>query len=201
MSRFVLNGQRAAVWTRRLWPSGTSPRTRSSSRAPASGGSCSRSGRWSSRWPSLSFDNLTLITNLVQTYPSSVQNLNRLTMTVDVDIYDEESQKVEIPAMPGDSPIKVIVSLLLSLTVGRLRQWEWRERTTTGFWGCQNPTRSEWPRDSNLSRWCGSSIFLSCSYSGLPQRRRMQPIIYHKVVVNRTYSTINLQIKGFNPYK
>ena len=43
-------------------------------------------------------------------------------MTVDVDIYDEESQKVEIPAMPGDSPIKVIVSLLLSLTVGRLRQ-------------------------------------------------------------------------------
>ena len=29
----------------------------------------------------------------------------------------------------------------------------------------------------------------------------MQPIIYHKVVVNRTYSTINLQIKGFNPYK
>ena len=33
------------------------------------------------------------------------------------------------------------------------------------------------------------------------QRRRMQPIIYHKIVVNRTYSTINVQIKGFNPYK
>ena len=31
-------------------------------------------------------------------------------MTVDVDIYDEESQKVEIPAMPGDSPIKVVIS-------------------------------------------------------------------------------------------
>ena len=29
----------------------------------------------------------------------------------------------------------------------------------------------------------------------------MQPIIYHKIVVNRTYSTINVQIKGFNPYK
>ena len=43
--------------------------------------------------------------------------------------------------------------------------------------------------------------FFSCSYFGLSQRRRMQPIIYHKVVVNRTYSTINLQIKGFNPYK
>ena len=114
MSRFVLNGRRAAGRTRQLWPSGTSPRTRSSSRAPASGGSSSRSGRWSSRWPSLCFENWTLITNLLQTYPSSVQNLNRLTMTVDVDIYDEESQKVEIPAMPGDSPIKVIIYPCLS---------------------------------------------------------------------------------------
>ena len=35
-------------------------------------------------------------------------------MTVDVDIYDEESQKVEIPAMPGDSPIKVIIYPFLS---------------------------------------------------------------------------------------
>ena len=35
-------------------------------------------------------------------------------MTVDVDIYDEESQKVEIPAMPGDSPIKVIIYPCLS---------------------------------------------------------------------------------------
>ena len=43
-----------------------------------------------------------------------MQNLNRLTMTVDVDIYDEESQKVEIPAMPGDSPIKVIIYPCLS---------------------------------------------------------------------------------------
>ena len=52
-------------------------------------------------------------TNPIQTYPSSVQNLNRLTMTVDVDIYDGESQKVEIPAMPENSPITVKLSRCL----------------------------------------------------------------------------------------
>ena len=59
-------------------------------------------------------------TNLTQTYPSSVQNLNRLTMTVDVDIYDEDSQKVEIPAgsMPEDSPIKVRLCPCLLLLPG-----------------------------------------------------------------------------------
>ena len=54
----------------------------------------------------------------IQTYPSSVQNLNRLTMTVDVDIYDGESQKVEIPAMPETSPIKVKLSRCLLLLPG-----------------------------------------------------------------------------------
>ena len=57
-------------------------------------------------------------TNPIQTYPSSVQNLNRLTMTVDVDIYDGASQKVEIPAMPGNSPIKVKLSCCLFLFPG-----------------------------------------------------------------------------------
>ena len=58
-------------------------------------------------------------TNPIQTYPSSVQNLNRLTMTVDVDIYDGESQKVEIPAMPENSPIKVKLGCCLLLVPGR----------------------------------------------------------------------------------
>ena len=54
-------------------------------------------------------------TNPIQTYPSSVQNLNRLTMTVDVDIYNNGT-KVEIPAMPEGSPIKVrIISLALTV--------------------------------------------------------------------------------------
>ena len=60
-------------------------------------------------------------TNPIQTYPSSVQNLNRLTMTVDIDIYDGASEKVEIPAgsMPETSPIKVKISCpLLPLTGG-----------------------------------------------------------------------------------
>ena len=54
----------------------------------------------------------------IQTYPSSVQNLNRLTMTVDIDIYDGASQKVEIPEMPKDSPIKVKISPCLLLMPG-----------------------------------------------------------------------------------
>ena len=29
----------------------------------------------------------------------------------------------------------------------------------------------------------------------------MQPIIFHKITTNRTDSTINVQIKGLNPYK
>ena len=64
--------------------------------------------------------NFIKVTWPTQTYPSSVQNLNRLTMTVDVDIYDEDSQKVEIPAgsMPENSPIKVRLCPRLLLLPG-----------------------------------------------------------------------------------
>ena len=33
-------------------------------------------------------------TSYRQTYPASARNLNRLTMTVDVDVYDQNSEKV-----------------------------------------------------------------------------------------------------------
>ena len=42
-----------------------------------------------------------------QTYPASAQNLNRLTKTIDIDIYDENSEKVKIDEMPEEWPIKV----------------------------------------------------------------------------------------------
>ena len=42
----------------------------------------------------------------IQTYPESAQNLNRFTMTVDVDIYDSNDAKVDIKSMPT-TPIKV----------------------------------------------------------------------------------------------
>ena len=42
-----------------------------------------------------------------QTYPQSAQYLNKLTMTVDVDIYNGLSDKIKIDHMPKGSPIKV----------------------------------------------------------------------------------------------
>ena len=42
-----------------------------------------------------------------QTYPASAQNLNRFTMTVDVDIYDEAGDWIDISEMPLGSPIKI----------------------------------------------------------------------------------------------
>ena len=119
-------------------------------------------------------------------------------MTVDVDIYDEDSQKVEIPAgsMPEDSPIKVRLCPCLLLLLGRDNEDE--EKGQDGNPSDAGIPHSEGGRETQTYQ--GASIL----FSGWPfcwQRRRMQPIIYHKIVLNRTYSTINLQIKGFNPYK
>ena len=50
----------------------------------------------------------------LQTYPQSAQNLNRLTKTVDVDIYDDKSEKIVVDVMPQQSPIKVISLKLLN---------------------------------------------------------------------------------------
>ena len=129
-----------------------------------------------------------------------MQNLNRLTMTVDVDIYDEESQKVEIPAMPGDSPIKVIIYPCLS-DCWQVETMRMKRKDYDGILRMPESHTVRVAERLKLIKVLRFFRFFSRSYSGLSQRRRMQPIIYHKVVVNRTYSTINLQIKGFNPYK
>ena len=126
-------------------------------------------------------------TNPIQTYPSSVQNLNRLTMTVDVDIYDNGT-KVEIPAMPEGSPIKVkFISLALTVDA-RLRRWGWKEKTGLGFFRCQNPTQWGWLRDSNSSR-CPLLCFLLTSLfteeknatNHLPQDCGQQDLFYHQL--------------------
>ena len=44
-----------------------------------------------------------------QTYPQSAQYLNKLTMTVDVDIYNGLSEKIKIDHLPEGSPIKVFL--------------------------------------------------------------------------------------------
>ena len=104
-----------------------------------------------------------------QTYPASAQNLNRLTRTVDVDIYDEEESKVPIARM--SLPIKVKTN---------------RMKEKDKYLGLLNMPE---PRSVNVEKRIG-----------LAQRRKRLPIIYHKITVNRTYSTINVQMRGFNPY-
>ena len=121
-------------------------------------------------------------------------------MTVDVDIYDEESQKVEIPAMPGDSPIKVIIYPCLC-DCWQVETMRMKRKDYDGILRMPESHTVRVAERLKLIKVLRFFRFFSRSYSGLSQRRRMQPIIYHKVVVNRTYSTINLQIKGFNPYK
>ena len=104
-----------------------------------------------------------------QTYPASAQNLNLLTRTVDVDVYDENEGKVIINRMP--LPIKVKTKRMKEKDkyLGLLKMPE--------------------PRSVNVEKRID-----------LAKRRKRLPIIYHKITVNRTYSTINVQMKGFNPY-
>ena len=104
-----------------------------------------------------------------QTYPASAQNLNRYTRTVDVDIYDENSEKVDIKGM--NLPIKI-----------KTKRMKEKDKYT----GLLNMPET---RSVNVDQRLG-----------LASRRNRLPIIYHKITVNKTYSTINVQIKGFNPY-
>ena len=104
-----------------------------------------------------------------QTYPASAQNLNRFTMTVDVDIFDESNQKVDISGM--SAPIKV-----------RTKRMKEKDKYT----GLLNMPQT---MKVDVQKRIGLAV-----------KRKRLPIIYHKITVDRTYSTINLQLKSFNPY-
>ena len=105
-----------------------------------------------------------------QTYPPSARNLNRLTMTVDVDIYDEMSQKVTIKDVPAGFPIMV--------TTYRMKNKD---------------------RGSGALAMPESASVNVVARLKLNKRRRRLPIIHHRIPVNRTYATINVQLKGHNP--
>jgi len=104
-----------------------------------------------------------------QTYPASAQNLNRLTMTVDIDILNEKSEKVEISGM--NLPIKV-----------RTKRMEKKDKYL-GLLKMPESTKVDVYKIINLAL-----------------KRKRLPIIYHKIKVERTFSTINIQLRGFNPY-
>ena len=42
-----------------------------------------------------------------QAYPETAKNLHLYTITLDVDVYDEDNEKVKIDELPGESQIKI----------------------------------------------------------------------------------------------
>ena len=98
--------------------------------------------------------------------------MNRLTRTIDVDIYDENSVKVDILKMPDDSPIKISTSRIKEKDkiLGVLKM----------------------PKSLNVD---------VTKRLDLIKRRNRAPIIYHKITADREFSTFNVQLQNFNPHK
>ena len=102
----------------------------------------------------------------------SAQNLNRVTMTVDVDIYDENSKKIGISKMPEGSDIKI-----------KTRRMKEKDKHL-GVLNMTSPVRVDIEKRVDLIK-----------------RRNRVPIIYHKITANKSFSTINVQMRAFNPTK
>ena len=98
--------------------------------------------------------------------------LNRLTMTVDVDIYNENSELIEVKQLPEGSSIKIKI----------LRMKEKDKRL--GVLNMTSPLIVDIEKRVDLIK-----------------RRHRVPIIYHQLIANKSFSTINIQLKSFNPYK
>ena len=98
--------------------------------------------------------------------------MNRLTRTVDVTVYDENSAIVEIVKMPEESPIKVYTS--------RLKGKD---------------------RELGVLKLPESLTVDVNKRIDLIKRRNRAPIIYHKITADKLFSTFNIQIRNINPYK
>ena len=93
-------------------------------------------------------------------------------MTVDVDIYDDDSNKVEILKMPPGSPIK--------LSTKRMEHKDKKMQTL------------------NISDPTTTRVVDVPKRLDLIKRRNRANIIYHKISSNRTYSTISIHIRVYN---
>ena len=120
----------------------------------------------------ITVNNFILQKSHFKTYPNSTRNLNRLTRTVDVTIYDENSAIVEIVKMPEESPIKVYTS--------RLKGKD---------------------RELGVLKLPESLTVDVNKRIDLIKRRNRAPIIYHKITADKLFSTFNIQIRNINPYK
>ena len=93
-------------------------------------------------------------------------------MTVDVDIYDENSDIIDIKKLPEGSPINIKIM---------------RMKDKDKILGVLNMT-------SPVVVDIGERV-------DLIKRRNRAPIIYHQVTANKSFSTINVQLRAFNPHK
>ena len=98
--------------------------------------------------------------------------MNRLTRTVDVDIYDEESVKVDIIKMPDESLIKIHTSRI-----------------------------KEKDKILGVLKMPKARMIDVTKRLDLVKRRNRAPIIYHKITADRVFSTFNVQVRNFNPHK
>ena len=107
-----------------------------------------------------------------QTYPGSARNLNKFTMTVDVDIYDEDSVKVEVLDMPPESTIKVSTKRM--------------------------EDKDKYFHTLNISDPVTTRVVDVVKRLDLIKRRNRANLIYHKITSNRTYSTVSLHMRVYN---
>lgn len=93
-------------------------------------------------------------------------------MTVDVDIYDEESEKVEVLEMPPESLIKVSTKRM--------------------------EDKDKYFHTLNISDPTTTMVVDVAKRLDLIKRRNRANLIYHKITSNRTYSTVSLHMRAYN---
>ena len=106
-----------------------------------------------------------------QAYPDSAKNLHRFTMTVDVDVYDSEGEKVDIDILPGNSTIKISTKRM--------------EEKDKSF------------QTLNISDPLATQNVLVAKRLDLLDRRGRAPIIYHQVSANKSYSVLFMDMRVY----
>ena len=93
-------------------------------------------------------------------------------MTVDVDIYDENSEKVEVQDMPPTSPIKVSTKRM--------------------------EDKDKYFHTLNISDPTTTRVVDVVQRLDLIKRRNRPNLIFHKISFNRTTSTVSLNLRVYN---
>ena len=92
-------------------------------------------------------------------------------MTVDVDVYDSEGEKVDIDILPGNSTIKISTKRM--------------EEKDKSF------------QTLNISDPLATQSVLVAKRLDLLKRRGRAPIIYHQVSANKSYSVLFMDMRVY----